>query len=38
MIQLNHLDGRGGLKGWQWMYIVQGLVTNLDYSFVGSVI
>ncbi|KAI4119106.1 MAG: hypothetical protein LQ345_000931 [Seirophora villosa] len=23
---LNHLDGRGGLKGWQWMYLVQGLV------------
>ena len=23
---LNHLDGRGGLKGWQWMYVVQGLM------------
>ena len=22
---LNNLNGRGGLKGWQWMYIVQGL-------------
>ena len=22
---LNHLNGRGGLKGWQWMYIIQGL-------------
>ena len=22
---LNNLDGHGGLKGWQWMYIVQGL-------------
>ena len=21
---LNNLDGRGGLKGWQWMYVVQG--------------
>ena len=26
---LNHLDGRGGIKGWQWMYIVQGLVACL---------
>lgn len=23
---LNGLNGRGGLKGWQWMYIVQGLM------------
>ena len=23
---LNNLDGRGGLKGWQWMYVFQGLV------------
>ena len=23
---LNNLDGRGGLKGWQWMYVVQGLM------------
>jgi MFS family permease len=23
---LNHLDGRGGLAGWRWMYIVQGLI------------
>ncbi|KAL9600849.1 MAG: hypothetical protein Q9219_002891 [cf. Caloplaca sp. 3 TL-2023] len=23
---LNHLSGHGGLKGWQWMFIVQGLV------------
>ena len=22
---LNNLHGRGGLKGWQWMYVVQGL-------------
>ena len=22
---LNKLDGRGSLKGWQWMYVVQGL-------------
>ena len=22
---LNNLNGRGGVKGWQWMYIVQGL-------------
>ena len=21
---LNNLDGRGGLKGWQWMFVVQG--------------
>lgn len=21
---LNNLDGRGGLKGWQWMYVFQG--------------
>ncbi|KAL8899743.1 MAG: hypothetical protein Q9207_006040 [Kuettlingeria erythrocarpa] len=26
---LNHLDGRGGLRGWQWMYIIQGLTTCL---------
>ena len=24
---LNHLNGKGGLKGWQWMYLVQGLVS-----------
>ena len=24
---LNHLDGHSGLKGWQWMYLVQGLIT-----------
>ncbi len=23
---LNTLNGRGGLKGWQWMYIVQGVI------------
>ncbi|KAL8772307.1 MAG: hypothetical protein Q9209_002519 [Squamulea sp. 1 TL-2023] len=23
---LNHLHGNGGLKGWQWMFLVQGLV------------
>ncbi|RDL38432.1 uncharacterized protein BP5553_02772 [Venustampulla echinocandica] len=23
---LNHLNGRGGLKGWQWMFLVQGLI------------
>lgn len=23
---LNNLNGRGGLKGWQWMYVVQGLM------------
>ncbi|KAL8865508.1 MAG: hypothetical protein Q9174_006848 [Haloplaca sp. 1 TL-2023] len=23
---LNHLHGSGGLKGWQWMFVVQGLV------------
>ena len=26
---LNNLNGRGGLKGWQWMFIVQGLVACL---------
>ncbi|KAF2773441.1 putative MFS transporter [Teratosphaeria nubilosa] len=24
---LNQLDGRGGLAGWRWMFLVQGLVT-----------
>ena len=24
---LNHLDGRGGLRGWRWMFLVQGLAT-----------
>ncbi len=24
---LNHLDGRGGLAGWRWMFVVQGLCT-----------
>jgi len=24
---LNHLDHRGHLRGWQWMYIVQGAIT-----------
>ncbi|KAB8237969.1 major facilitator superfamily domain-containing protein [Aspergillus alliaceus] len=24
---LNHLDGRAGLRGWRWMFLVQGLVT-----------
>lgn len=24
---LNHLDGRAGLAGWRWMYLVQGLIT-----------
>ena len=24
---LNHLGGKGGLKGWQYMFLVQGLVT-----------
>ena len=23
---LNNLNGRGGLQGWQWMYVVQGLM------------
>ena len=25
---LNHLDGRGGLKGWQWMFVVQGIAAS----------
>ncbi|CAG8039396.1 unnamed protein product [Penicillium olsonii] len=24
---LNHLDGKAGLAGWRWMYLVQGLIT-----------
>ncbi|KAE8148686.1 MFS general substrate transporter [Aspergillus avenaceus] len=24
---LNHLDGRSGLRGWRWMFLVQGLIT-----------
>lgn len=24
---LNHLDGRGGLEGWRYMFLVQGLIT-----------
>lgn len=24
---LNHLDGRAGLAGWRWMYLVQGLIS-----------
>ncbi|KAF2874879.1 major facilitator superfamily domain-containing protein [Massariosphaeria phaeospora] len=24
---LNRLDGRSGLRGWQWMFLVQGLIT-----------
>lgn len=28
--QLNHLNGRQGLKGWQWMFLVQGLVRNVS--------
>ncbi|KAI5285743.1 hypothetical protein KEM55_000527 [Ascosphaera atra] len=24
---LNHLDGRAGLRGWRWMYLVNGLIT-----------
>ena len=24
---LNRLDGRGGLEGWRWMFVVQGLCT-----------
>ena len=26
---LDTLDGRGGVKGWQWMFIIQGLVACL---------
>lgn len=26
---LNKLDARAGLKGWQWMFLVQGLITCL---------
>jgi MFS family permease len=28
---LNQLNGRGGLKGWQWMFVVQGSIT----AFIG---
>ena len=24
---LNHLNGRGGLAGWRWMFLVQGLIS-----------
>lgn len=24
---LNHLNGRAGLAGWRWMYLIQGLIT-----------
>lgn len=30
---LNQLDGRAGLKGWQWMFVVQGAIT----IFIGSI-
>jgi MFS family permease len=23
---LNHLDGKAGLRGWRWMFLVQGLL------------
>jgi MFS family permease len=23
---LNHLNGKGGLAGWRWMFLVQGLI------------
>ena len=23
---LNHLNGRGGLAGWRWMFLVQGFI------------
>jgi MFS family permease len=25
---LNHLDGRDGLRGWQWMFVVQGVISS----------
>jgi MFS family permease len=28
---LNQLNGKGGLKGWQWMFVVQGSIT----AFIG---
>jgi MFS family permease len=30
---LNQLNGRGGLKGWQWMFVVQGSIT----AFLGII-
>jgi MFS family permease len=30
---LNRMDGRGGLEGWRWMFVVQGLCT----CFIGVV-
>ena len=26
---LDHLNGRNGLKGWQWMYVAEGLIACL---------
>ncbi|RMZ85185.1 hypothetical protein DV738_g231, partial [Chaetothyriales sp. CBS 135597] len=26
---LNHLDRKHGLRGWQWMYLVQGVITTV---------
>jgi hypothetical protein len=23
---LNHLNGKGGIAGWRWMFLVQGLI------------
>ena len=30
---LNQLNGKGGLKGWQWMFVVQGSIT----AFIGII-
>jgi len=29
---LNHLSGRGGLAGWRWMFLVQGLLAIGTYT------
>ncbi|KAK5240017.1 hypothetical protein LTR40_014099, partial [Exophiala xenobiotica] len=27
MAAVYHLDGRGGLKGWQWLFVVDGIIS-----------
>lgn len=32
---LYHLDGRGGLAGWRWMFLVQGIIAFGEYLSIG---